>query len=78
MKNSNQERGLKQQKAYFNKNSNIEGLQKSLSGSSIEKSPNFFMTGISHKYIMTIYDNMAVSSCISGPVFGDTVYGVQK
>ncbi len=55
---------------------NIEDLQKSLRGSSIEKSPNFFMTGTSRKYNDHMSD-MAVSACVSGPVFGDTVYGVQ-
>ena len=71
-----QERIFKQPKTFCNKNLNIEGLQKSLRGSSIEKSPNFFMTGTSRKYNDHISD-MAVSACVSGPVFGDTVYGVQ-
>ena len=72
----NHERNLKQSKTFCNENLNIEDLQKSLRGSSIEKSPNFFMTGTSRKYNDHISD-MAVSACVSGPVFGDTVYGVQ-
>ena len=52
---SNNERNLEQQKIFCNENLNIEDLQKSLRGSSIEKSPNYFMTGISRKYTMTIY-----------------------
>ena len=72
----NHERNLKQQKTVCNENLNIEDLQKSLRGSSIEKSPNLFMTGTSRKYNDHTSD-MAVSACVSGPVFGDTVYGVQ-
>ena len=72
----NHERNLKQPKTVCNEHLNIEGLQKSLRGSSIEKSPNYFMTGTSRKYNDHISD-MAVSACVSGPVFGDTVYGVQ-
>ena len=72
----NHERNLEQQKIFCNKNLNIEDLQKSLRGSSIEKSPNYFMTRTSRKYNDHISD-MAVSACVSGPVFGDTVYGVQ-
>ena len=48
------ERNLEQQKTFCNENLNIEDLQKSLRGSSIEKSPNYFMTGTSRKYTMTI------------------------
>ena len=70
------ERNLEQQKIFCNENLNIEDLQKSLRGSSIEKSPNYFMTRTSRKYNDHISD-MAVSACVSGPVFGDTVYGVQ-
>ena len=73
---SNNERNLEQQKTFCNEHLNIEDLQKSLRGSSIEKSPNYFMTGTSRKYNDHISD-MAVSACVSGPVFGDTVYGVQ-
>ena len=73
---SNNERNLEQQKTVCNENLNIEDLQKSLCGSSIEKSPNYFMTGTSRKYNDHMSD-MAVSACVSGPVFGDTVYGVQ-
>ena len=71
----NHERNFKQQKTVCNEHLNIEDLQKSLRGSSIEKSPNFFMTGTSRKYNDHISD-MAVSACVSGPVFGDTVYGM--
>ena len=73
---SNNERSLEQQKIFCNENLNIEDLQKSLRGSSIEKSPNYFMTGTSCKYNDHMSD-MAVSACVSGQVFGDTVYGVQ-
>lgn len=72
----NHERNLKQQKTVCNEHLNIEDLQKFLRGSSIEKSPNFFMTGTSCKYNDHMSD-MAVSACVSGLVFGDTVYGVQ-
>ena len=50
----NHERNFKQQKTVCNGHLNIEDLQKSLRGTSIEKSPNYFMTGTSRKYIMTI------------------------
>ena len=50
----NHERNLEQQKTFCDENLNIEDLQKSLRGSSIEKSPNYFMTGTSRKYTMTI------------------------
>ena len=76
LKCCNHERILKQQKTFYNENLNIEDLQKSLRGSSIEKSPNYFMTGTSRKCNDHISD-MAVSACVSGQVFGDTVYGVQ-
>ena len=72
----NNERIFEQQKVIFDEKLNIEDLQKSLRGSSIEKSPNYFMTGTSRKYNDHISD-MAVSACVSGPVFGDTVYGMQ-
>ena len=49
-----QERIFVQQKVICEEKLNIEDLQKSLRGSSIEKSPNYFMTGTSRKYTMTI------------------------
>ena len=70
----NHESNLEQQKTFCNENLNMEDLQKSLRDSSIEKSPNYFMTGTSCKYIMTI---CLIWPCVSGQVFGDTVYGVQ-
>ena len=73
----NHERNLEQQKTFCDEKLNIEDLQKSLRGSSIEKSPNYFMTRTSRKCNDHISD-MAVSACVSGPVFGDTVYGVQS
>ena len=73
----NHERIFEQQKVICKEKLNIEDLQKSLRGSSIEKSPNYFMTRTSRKCNDHISD-MAVSACVSGPVFGDTVYGVQS
>ena len=72
----NHERNLKQQKTVCNEHLNIEDLQKSLRGSPTEKSPNLFNAGESRKSDVHISD-VAVSACVPGPVFGDTVYGVQ-
>ena len=73
----NQERIFVQQKVIFDEKLNIEYLKKSLSGSPIEKSPNYFITETSRKYDDHIF-GMVVSACVSGSVFGDTVYGVQS
>ena len=71
-----QERIFAQPKVIFDEKLNIEDLQKYLRGSSIEKSPNYFVTGSCRKY-NDHTAGMAVYACVSGPVFGDTVYGVQ-
>lgn len=71
------ERNLYHPEKRVNEKSNIEDLFKSLCGSSTEKSPKYFKTGISRKRDDHTSD-MAVSACVSGPVFGDTVCGTQS
>ncbi len=56
------------------KKNNIEDSTEFSCGSSIEKSPKSFNTECSRKF-RDVHVFMAVSSCVLGSVFGDTVYG---
>ena len=74
---SNNERNLEQQKIFCNENLNIEGLQKVFTWQFHRKIAKLFHDRNQPQVYNDHISDMAVSACVSGLVFGDTVYGVQ-
>ena len=73
----NYERNLEQQKTFCNEILNIEGLQKVFTWQFHRKIAKLFHDRNQPQVYNDHMSDMAVSACVSGPVFGDTVYGVQ-
>jgi hypothetical protein len=73
----NHERNLKQQKTFYNENFNIEDLKKVFTWQFHRKIAKLFHDRNQLQVYNDHMFDMAVSACVSGPVFGDTVYGVQ-
>ena len=71
------ERNLEQQKIFCNENLNIEGLQKVFTWQFHRKIAKLFHDRNQPQVYNDHMSDRAVSACVSGQVFGDTVYGVQ-
>ena len=74
----NQERSLEQQKTFCNENLNMEDLKKVFTWQFHRKIAKLFHDRNQPQVYNDHMSDMAVSACVSGPVFGDTVYGVQS
>ena len=77
LKCCNHERNLKQQKTFYNENFNIEDLKKVFTWQFHRKIAKLFHDRNQLQVYNDHMFDMAVSACVSGPVFGDTVYGAQ-
>ena len=73
----NHERNLKQSKTFCYENFNIEDLKKVFMWQFNRKIAKLFYDRNQPQVYNDHISDMAVSACVSGPVFGDTVYGVQ-
>ena len=74
---SNNERSLEQQKTFCNENLNMEDLKKVFTWQFHRKIAKLFHDRNQPQVYNDHMSDMAVSACVSGQVFGDTVYGVQ-
>ena len=74
---SNNERNLEQQKIFCNENLNMEDLKKVFTWQFHRKIAKLFHDRNQPQVYNDHISDMAVSACVSGQVFGDTVYGVQ-